>query len=267
MHKCTGGKYSGRWPTGADYGRTAVQWARAIKRVFPHVRALAIACHSYAYAKSTPTYRGETRRPCFFLLSAVVAVMSGIFISCCPPKMHATRALCFVRDNALRTTGRVWNAHLYPIVSAAGSGVDGVVIHPYLHLDDDSKGGGMLQPGMPPRSKGDGPTGWSMNQSLQLAMEATMRSTKGMEALMGVPFALRSCAAGDAATQTPLPPNLRMVVTEYNVMERAGPFKLSWAHAMFVGSAVLNLLSVRQMDTAMLHVLLNGYGWGALCVF
>ena len=27
--------------------------------------------------------------------------------------------------------------------------------------------------------------------------------------------------------QTPLPPNLRMVVTEYNVMERAGPFKLS----------------------------------------
>ena len=84
---------------------------------------------------------------------------------------------------------------------------------------------------------------------------------------MGVPFALRSCAAGDAATQvssrkeipkvlfflsemgwfcqdklgsglrfcrpslpllpqTPLPPNLRMVVTEYNVMERAGPLKL-----------------------------------------
>ena len=98
-------------------------------------------------------------------------------------------------------------------------------------------------------------------------MEAMMRSTKGMEALMGVPFALRSCAAGDAATQTPLPPNLRMVVTEYNVMERAGPFKLSWAHAMFVGSCVLNLLSVRQMDTAMLHVLLDGYGWGALCAY
>ena len=55
-----------------------------------------------------------------------------------------------------------------------------------------------------------------------------------------------------------------MVVTEYNVMERAGPFKLSWAHAMFVGSCVLNLLSVRQMDTAMLHVLLDGYGWRPL---
>ena len=45
---------------------------------------------------------------------------------------------------------------------------------------------------------------------------------------------------------------------------RAGPFKLSWAHAMFIGCAALNLLSVRAMDTVMLHVLLNGYGWGAL---
>jgi hypothetical protein len=53
-------------------------------------------------------------------------------------------------------TGRVWNADLYPIISAAGSGVDGVVIHPYLHLDDDSKGGGVLQPGLPPRVKGEG---------------------------------------------------------------------------------------------------------------
>jgi len=33
---------------------------------------------------------------------------------------------------------------------------------------------------------------------------------------------------------------------------------------MFVGSAVLNMLAVRAMDTVMLHVLLNGYGWGAL---
>ena len=116
--------------------------------------------------------------------------------------------------------GRAWNADLYPIVSAPGSSVDGVVIHPYLHLDDDSKGGGELQPGLPPRVKGEGPTGWSTNATLQQAMVDMMQSKKGMEALMGVPFALRSVAEGDAATQAPLPPNLRMVVTEYNVMER-----------------------------------------------
>ena len=59
MH--AGGKYSGRWATGADYGRTAVQWAQAIKARFPAVQTLAIGCHSYAYAQSAPTYRGESR--------------------------------------------------------------------------------------------------------------------------------------------------------------------------------------------------------------
>lgn len=118
------------------------------------------------------------------------------------------------------TTGRVWNADLYPILSTANSGIYGVVIHPYLHLDDDSKGGGALQPGLPPREKGQGPTGWSTNASLQQAMVDLMRSDQGMEALMGLPFALRTVSEGNAATQTPLPPNLRMVVTEYNVMER-----------------------------------------------
>ena len=79
---------------------------------------------------------------------------------------------------------------------------------------------------MPARQKGHGPTGWSNESSHQLAMVAMMESTAGMEALMAVPFALRTVAAGDAATVTPLPPNLRMLVTEYNVMERAGPVSL-----------------------------------------
>jgi hypothetical protein len=91
-----------------------------------------------------------------------------------------------------------------------------------------------------------------------------MDSTAGMEALMGVPFALRTVADGDAATVAPLPPNLRMLITEYNVMERAGPLKLSWAHALFIASAALNLLAVPAVDSVMLHVLLNGFGWGAL---
>lgn len=54
------------------------------------------------------------------------------------------------------------------------------------------------------------------------------------------------------------------ILNDPMLLSRAGPFKLSWAHAMFVASATLNLLSVRAMDTIMLHVLLNGYGWGAL---
>ena len=49
----------------------------------------------------------------------------------------------------------------------------------YLHLDDDSIGGGVLQPGMPARSKGHGPTGWSNESSAQLAMVQMMEITAG----------------------------------------------------------------------------------------
>ena len=51
--------------------------------------------------------------------------------------------------------GHTWNAEVYRLVSAPGSCVDGVTIHPYLHLDDDSVGGGVLQPGLPARQKGE----------------------------------------------------------------------------------------------------------------
>ena len=71
---------------------------------------------------------------------------------------------------------------------------------------------------------GEGPTGWSNESRHQLAMVRMMDSTAGMEALMGVPFALRTVADGDAATVAPLPPNLRMLITEYdsyNVVERS----------------------------------------------
>jgi alpha-L-arabinofuranosidase len=44
--------------------------------------------------------------------------------------------------------GYEWNGQVYSTVS---NDVDGVSIHPYLHLADDSKGGGPLQPLVPPR--------------------------------------------------------------------------------------------------------------------
>ena len=47
-------------------------------------------------------------------------------------------------------------------------------------------------------------------------------------------------------------------------MERCGPYKLSWAHALFVAAGTLTMLQVPQLDAALLHVLLNGFGWGAL---
>lgn len=160
--------------------------------------------------------------------------------------------------------GRAWNKELYLVVGAAGSSVDGVVMHPYLHLGDDAVGGGTLQPLVPPRQKGEGPTGWSRNGTVQRAMASLLSTNEGMEALLGVPFALATIAEGDIATEVALPPSLRLVITEYNVMERAGPFKLSWAHGLFIVAAALNMLSVPAVDAVLLHCLLNGYGWGGL---
>jgi hypothetical protein len=53
------------------------------------------------------------------------------------------------------------------------------------------------------------------------------------------PHHLTACtqaAAGDLATKAKLPARLTMMVTEYNVMERAGPLHLTWAHALFIAA-------------------------------
>ena len=160
--------------------------------------------------------------------------------------------------------GRAWNSELYPVVAAPESTLYGVVMHPYLHLGNDTVGGGVLQPLVPPRQKGEEPTGWSTNATVQRAMASLLSSSAGMEALLGIPSSLSTLADGDLATQVRLPKNLRLVITEYNVMERAGPFKLSWAHALFIVASTMHMLSVPAVDAVLLHCLLNGFGWGAL---
>ena len=42
-----------------------------------------------------------------------------------------------------------------------------------------------------------------------------------------------------------------LIVTEYNMMERAGPIKLSRAHALFMAAGALTLLGVPQADAAL----------------
>ena len=87
-----------------------------------------------------------------------------------------------------------------------------------------------------------------------------LRSKSGIESLLGVPFFVATSAQGNAATHQKLPSNLRMIVTETNVMERAGPLKLSWLHGLFMATTVFNIMSIPQVDAVLLHVLLNGYG-------
>jgi hypothetical protein len=46
---------------------------------------------------------------------------------------------------APKDRGSCWNAELYPLLS---NDIDGVTIHPYLHLADPTTSGGALQPGV-----------------------------------------------------------------------------------------------------------------------
>ena len=158
--------------------------------------------------------------------------------------------------------GYTWNGFVYSTVDT--SVVDGVTLHPYLHLDNPTGGAAPLQPGVPPRGKDDGPTGWYNSTKVQQDNVNFLRSDKGIEAVLGVPFFVATSAVGNMATHQPLPSDLRMIITETNMMERAGPIKLSWLHGLFMASTFFNLLSIRQVDGILLHVLLNGYGWGAL---
>ena len=175
-------------------------------------------------------------------------------------KVLASRRSIANKDPADR--GYLWNKLLYAKLDTGV--IHGVSMHPYLHLGDDTTGEGPLQPGVGPRAKGEGPTGWSANASVQQSNLDLLRSPLGAEGLLGVPFFVATSASGNAATHFPLPAPLRLVITEYNVMERAGPLKLTWLHALFTVATALNLLSIRQVEGVLLHVLLNGYGWGAL---
>jgi hypothetical protein len=52
-------------------------------------------------------------------------------------------------------------------------------------------------------------------------MVRLLKSEEGMEALFGVPFFVNTTTQGDRATHVALPARLKMVVTEYNIMERS----------------------------------------------
>lgn len=54
------------------------------------------------------------------------------------------------------------------------------------------------------------------------------------------------------------------ITIRWNVMERGGPLHLSWAHALFVAAATHSFLQIPQMETVMLHCLLNGFGCVAI---
>ncbi len=169
-----------------------------------------------------------------------------------------------VANSAAGDRGYTWNGQVYETVDS--SKIHGVTLHPYLHLDDPKGGPAPLQPQVPPRQKGEGPTGWYNSSSVQQASVDLLRTVRGADMLFGVPPFLATLAAGNAATHQAIPAgsSLRIVVTEWNVMERAGPLKLSWLHAVFIASGALHMLSEPRVEAALLHVLLNGYGWGAL---
>ena len=62
-----------------------------------------------------------------------------------------------------------------------------------------------MQPGVLPRQKGEGPTGWATNASVQqLFVDQVLGSDEGMELLLGVPFFLATIASGDIATHATL---------------------------------------------------------------
>ena len=63
--------------------------------------------------------------------------------------------------------------------------------------------------------------------------------------------------------------SLRRWVTEYNIIQWPGgptqnPVFLSWAHALVVTASALHLMRIPNLDTCMMHTLLNGWGWGAI---
>jgi len=165
-------------------------------------------------------------------------------------------------NSAPTDRGFTWNGLVY--AQADCDYVDGVTLHPYLHLDNPKGGAAPLQPSVPARKKGEGPTGWYNSSAIQQTNVDFLNSELGTQQLLGVPFFLATSASGNHATHQPLPSTLRMIITETNVMDRAGPLKLSWLHGLFMSAAVFNLMSIPQVDAVLLHVLLNGYGWGAL---
>lgn len=178
-------------------------------------------------------------------------------------RVMAVAAFCTAWGRAPPTyRGAAWNDELYAVL---GASVDGVTMHPYLHLGDDEAGGGPLQPSVPPRAPGEGPSGWGPPAAQRAAVDEVLGTTNGTELLLGIPFFLSTMTQqANVATRAALPARLRLLVTEWNLMERAGPVKLSWAHALMAATATLVMLGVAQLDGTLLHVLLNGFGWGAL---
>ena len=73
--------------------------------------------------------------------------------------------------------GYAWNGLVYATVNTAF--VDGVTLHPYLHLDNPFGGSAPLQPSVPPRTKGEGPTGWYVcTHNVKLVQSRHLKSSQ-----------------------------------------------------------------------------------------
>ena len=143
-----------------------------------------------------------------------------------------------------------WNEEVYAKLDP--SAANGLILHIYQ--------GSGLGSCTPVHGLGEGSWGSAADQAKQYA---ALTTGGGVDKMLDVPRrVLRNIT--DAHTA---PAQLRIVVTEFNMFDRCGPVRLTWAHGLYVAIMAQRLLAHERIELAAYHALGGNPMFTALYTF
>lgn len=144
-------------------------------------------------------------------------------------------------DDARRTT---WNAKVIPLLK----GVDAVTFHIY-------QGSGLGNPDMLMEAAGlvkeDGPPKkgmWGTRNAQQVQWDV-FQTDKGLRNMLSMPTA----RVAEMKELELLPPGTKAWITEYNLFDRTGPIRGTWAHGLVAAELALKLAGDERVALTCFH--------------
>ena len=149
-----------------------------------------------------------------------------------------------------------WNAGLYASLPH-DSATNALILHIY-----QGSGFGACAP-VPGARRPPGAEGSWGSPGDQLRDYQSLRAPGGLDAMLAVPRRTLHNIT-DAWTA---PQHLRLLVTEFNLFDRCGPVRLTWAHALYTALMAQRILAHKRIDLACYHALGGNPMFTALFTF
>lgn len=149
-----------------------------------------------------------------------------------------------------------WNEKILPLVA----GADAISLHVYQGTGLGAIADRLMEAAGLVKTKEQGGGGmWASTEKQRAQLEA-FQKPEGLRNMLGMPFQ-RMTEFPEPAT---VPAGMQVWVTEYNLFDRVGPGRGTWAHGLFAASLTLGFLARENVSLLVYHELINNPGFFAI---